>query len=113
MKPTQVAANYAQGPGGTTGGVSLDISNNGDGTITLYWAVHVVPFARQSNWAKDQMSPTDYQPSSDADYVLEYSHALGEDAFWNQVVEIPVQDGAFYRLTLPVDQAAQYYRLRK
>jgi hypothetical protein len=48
-----------------------------------------------------------------AHYVVEVSHMIGDDAAWEQVRHVPLQDGAFYRLTLPVDQAAQYYRLRK
>jgi hypothetical protein len=87
MDDTQVAASYLAGPNAEVGVVWLAIVKNGDGTITLFWPI----------WA--------------GGYSLESSAVLGPDASWDAILDAPVVDGAYYRLTLPAGQAEEYFRL--
>jgi hypothetical protein len=88
MTPAQVQARFAAGPDLTPAGVRLSITR-GTGTVTLRW------------------------PASAADYFLESSAAVGPDAAWDLVFDVPTLEGDSFVLTVNSDQAAQFYRLSR
>jgi len=91
LVPAEALGNYEAGPDVVAVGdaVWLTIVNNGDGTVTLSWPI----------WASD--------------YFVESTAVLGTGALWDLIFDIPVEDGAFYRLTLHANEAEGYFRLSK
>jgi hypothetical protein len=90
MTPAQVAASFTAGPNADVGGgVRLSIAKENDGRIKLSW------------------------PAAATDYFLEVTPALGPDAAWDLVFDVPVEEDGSLVIRVDGDQPAQFYRLSR
>jgi hypothetical protein len=88
LTPQEIAANFASGPDALALPVRLIASNSVAGVI-LSW------------------------PAYAAGFSLEQNVALDGQNVWSSVPGTPALDGNAYYVTLPVDAASRYFRLRR